>query len=99
MQHASWPWWMSLMVMMMFMGPAMRFTFGHRRGRMRGRDWERDLGGGMGREDAARLDNALAERDNVIEDLQRRLTEMESRLDFAERLIAERSESHAAPRV
>jgi len=46
-------------------------------------------------EEFARLDAALTERDGVIEDLQHRLSEMESRLDFAERLLTERSSTPA----
>jgi hypothetical protein len=42
-------------------------------------------------EEFARFDAALAERDTQIEDLQHRLSEMESRVDFAERLLTERS--------
>ena len=46
-------------------------------------------------EEFARLDAAVAERDAVVEELQRRLSEMESRLDFAERLLTERSSAPA----
>jgi hypothetical protein len=51
----------------------------------------------MGQEEAKRLDAAIAERDVVIEDLQRRLSEMESRLDFTERLLAERHDPAELP--
>lgn len=46
---------------------------------------------GAGRRQSRRLEAALAERDAVIEDLQHRLSELESRLDFAERLVANHS--------
>ena len=46
-------------------------------------------------EEFARLDGAIAERDTMIEDLQHRLSEMESRLDFAERLLTEKSSAAA----
>jgi hypothetical protein len=52
---------------------------------------ERNGLGGVGQADVERLENAISERDGVIDDLQRRLSEMESRLDFAERLITEKS--------
>jgi len=44
-----------------------------------------------GRRQNRRLEAALAERDAVIEDLQHRLSELESRLDFTERLVANHS--------
>jgi uncharacterized protein (DUF3084 family) len=42
------------------------------------------------------MEDALLERDEVIEDLQRRLSEMESRLDFTERMLA-RAPATAGP--
>ena len=41
------------------------------------------------------LENTLAERDLMLEDLQQRMSELESRLDFTERLLAERNASLA----
>ena len=38
------------------------------------------------------VESALSQRDQVIEDLQQRINELESRLDFTERLLAERRE-------
>lgn len=84
--HAAWPSWMIFIFAMAFMGPAMRYMFG----REHGARWEGK--GRLQKRDAERLDAALAERDAVIEDLQHRLSEMESRLDFTERLIAQKSE-------
>jgi len=86
--HAAWPTWMTFVLLVMFVGPMMRMIFGRidphslKRGR-----WRRSLAES---EDIGRLDAAIAERDTVIEDLQQRLSELESRLDFAERLLAER---------
>jgi len=84
--HAAWSGWMTFIIIMAMMGPFMRFVF---RG---GGSFPGHRGKRVGRgdpEEIARLDAALAERDVVIEDLQRRLSEMESRLDFTERLLAQ----------
>lgn len=82
------PKWVVLIIVLSAIGPMMRMIFGEHAARKGGR--------GKGREDQ-RLDAALAERDAVIEDLQNRLSELESRLDFAERLLAERREQAAIP--
>lgn len=87
--HSAWPNWMIFIFVMAFMGPAMRFLFSSRYTGL-GRQWEG--GRRLGKRDVERLDAALAERDAVIEDLQHRLSEMESRLDFTERLIAQKSD-------
>ena len=86
---AQFPSWMMFVLFVMFMGPMMRMMFGSRRGRDR-----------LGRGDpdgVKRLEGALAERDAVIEDLQHRMSELESRLDFTERLLAERKEPTGLP--
>ena len=78
--QAGWPAWVLVIMAFSMMGPLMRMLFGEPAGgrkRLRGRS-----------EEFARLDSALAERDAVIEDLQQRLSELESRLDFTERLLA-----------
>jgi len=93
-QHAAWPNWMVFVIIMAAMGPLMRVIFGQRA--FSARRWGRLDRGDT--EAIARLDNAIAERDTVIEDLQRRLSEMESRLDFTERLLAERKEPVIANR-
>lgn len=86
--HAAWPTWMTFVLIVIFMGPMLRMIFGridpHS---IKGGRWRRGLAAS---EDIGRLDAAISERDTVIEDLQRRINEMESRLDFAERLLAER---------
>ncbi|HEY9384601.1 MAG TPA: hypothetical protein VIP80_13910 [Gemmatimonadales bacterium] len=81
---ASIPNWVFLIVVFSAIGPMMRMIFGehYTAGRRRKRFDK------SGTEEVARLDAALAERDTVIEDLQRRLSEMESRLDFTERMLA-----------
>jgi len=84
--HAALPSWVILIIVFSAMGPMMRMIFGeHYSSRKRQRFDKR------GTEEVARLDAALAERDTVIEDLQHRLSELESRLDFTERMLAERS--------
>ena len=91
--HAAWPTWMIFVLLVMFVGPMLKMMFGmidphaHKRLRQRMRQRFDES------EDTGRLDAALAERDTVIEDLQHRLTELESRLDFAERLLADRHRS------
>ena len=86
---SAWPSWMTFVIVFALVGPVMRMVLGSRfRSRWQGRYSLGDSGG------SARLDSALAERDAVIEDLQRRLSEMESRLDFTERLLAERGTEH-----
>lgn len=90
---AALPTWMVFLIIVMAMGPVMRMIFGggfqpyHKRKRL-----AREAA-----DEVARLDGAMAERDAVIEDLQRRLGEMEERLDFTERLLAERSVERKDP--
>ena len=93
---AAWPSWMTFVIIMVLVGPMWRLILGARgrdtwnsnrvrlRVRGRGREVLREVAG-------EHIDSALEERDQVLEDLQRRLTEMESRLDFTERLLAERT--------
>jgi hypothetical protein len=88
--NAAFPSWLIIVLAFAFIGPAMRGIFGGYRARGR---WRFEPG--MGQEEVKRLDAAIAERDVVIEDLQRRLSEMESRLDFTERLLARPPESGA----
>jgi hypothetical protein len=85
--------WIGFVVLMMCLSSVMRAVFGGWRRwdgtpvgsrRLRRRDR-------AGREDVERLDAEIAQRDQVIEDLQQRLSEVESRLDFTERLLAERA--------
>ena len=83
--HAQFPSWMMFVLFAMFMGPMMRMMFGGR-----GRWGRHDRIEGGGRAEIERLEGALANRDAVLEDLQHRMSELESRLDFSERLLAER---------
>ena len=90
--QAQFPSWMMFVLFAMFMGPMMRMMFG-----ARGR-WDRQGRlEGEARGEIKRLESALANRDTVLEDLQQRLSELESRLDFTERLLAERQHSTELP--
>ena len=80
------PSWMVLVFGFMIVSQVMRAVFGGGRARV-ARKWER-----LGRQDVERLEASINQRDVVIEDLQQRLSELESRLDFTERMIASRSE-------
>ena len=80
------PGWILLICAFMFIGPVMRHLFGGGPTRPP-KKWAQ-----FGRQEVERLEAAMAQRDMVIEDLQQRLSEMESRLDFTERLIASKSE-------
>jgi hypothetical protein len=83
--------WMMWVLLFVFVGPMMRFMFWGPRHLMRDRwDWE-GRGSRRSREEISRLDAEIANRDAVIDDLQRRLSEVEARLDFTERLLAERA--------
>jgi hypothetical protein len=90
--HAGWGMWVWLAVSIMFAGPIMRMIFGDRSA-YTGIAGERQNGkkNRLKRGELTRLEAALEERDTVIEDLQHRLSEMESRLDFTERLLSERA--------
>ena len=82
--HAEMPWWLGMMILFGFVGPLMRMG-------MRGGPWGRRGPRTLHDPDVQRLDAAIGERDQVIEDLQRRLGEVEERLDFTERMLASRS--------
>lgn len=91
---AQFPSWMMFVLFFMFMGPMMRMMFGAKRGR-----WGRFEGLESGsREELRRLEGVVADRDVMLDDLQQRMSELESRLDFTERLLSERRE-HAEPPV
>jgi len=81
--NAELPWWLVMMILFGFVGPLMRIGT---------RGWGRRAGSKALRgPEVQRLEAALGERDQVIEDLQRRLGEVEERVDFAERMLASRS--------
>ena len=83
------PFWIFILFAIFFVGPMMRAMFGERnRAANRIRDKH-------GRKASAQLENALEQRDQVIEDLQHRISELESRLDFTERMLAGRKEDPA----
>jgi hypothetical protein len=87
------PSWMIFVLIVMFMGPMMRMMF-------RGKPspwWKYERMESGSREEIRRLEGSLAERDLVLEDLQQRMSELESRLDFTERLLAERRASEGLP--
>ena len=83
--------WIGFLIVMMCVSSVLRSMFGGWR-RWEGRDFDRlrprDR---ASREDVERLDAEIANRDAVIDDFQRRLSEVEARLDFSERLLAERA--------
>ena len=83
------PFWIFILFAIFWVGPMMRWMFGQGdRARNRIRDKH-------GRKNEAELENALEQRDQVIEDLQHRVSELESRLDFTERMLAGRKEDTA----
>ncbi|MGH7562057.1 MAG: hypothetical protein ACRENB_13685 [Gemmatimonadales bacterium] len=84
---ADMPFWLVMIIVFSVVGPMMRFA--SREGRYWGRHAGRRV---LADQEVARMEAALAERDQVIEDLQRRIGEMEERLDFTERLLASRSQ-------
>jgi hypothetical protein len=89
---AAWPSWMTFAIIVILIGPIWRLILGSR-GRA---SWNSNRAlHGRGAE--RQIQTELESRDQVIEDLQRRLTEMESRLDFTERLLAERSNEQKEP--
>jgi hypothetical protein len=85
---------MMFVLIMMFMGSMMRMMVG---GGKRGRwgRYERVESGSQ--EEIRRLEGALADRDVMLDDLQHRMSELESRLDFTERLLTERQHSTEYP--
>jgi len=85
---AGFPSWIVWVFGFMIVSQVMRGIFGGGRARML-RNWE-----AFGRQDVDRLEAAINQRDVVIEDLQQRMSELESRLDFTERMIAARSGEH-----
>lgn len=89
MSHMNLWSFLAMILVVSTVGSVVRSVLGIPRLRSGRLAWRR-LGFDPG-EEFARLDAALAERDGQIEDLQHRLSEMESRVDFAERLLTERS--------
>jgi hypothetical protein len=87
---AAFPSWLIIVIVVMMVS---QFRFMAARRRRDLPDDVRDrLRNRLGGVDERRFEEALNQRDQVIEDLQRRLSEMESRLDFSERLLAEKSQ-------
>ena len=82
------PGWMVAVFGFMIFSQVMRGVFGG--ARSRSRKWAQ-----IDQQEVGRLEAAINQRDVVIEDLQQRLSELESRLDFTERMIATRSGEHA----
>jgi len=76
---------MIFVLIMIFMGPMMRMTFGGR-----GAGGRQDRLEGSARTELKRLESTLAERDLMLEDLQQRMSELVNELDSTERMLAER---------
>lgn len=83
------PSWIFILFAIFMIGPIMRTMFGE------GNRAARRIRDKHGRKTEAELENALEQRDQVIEDLQQRVSELESRLDFTERMLAGRKEDPA----
>ncbi len=83
---AEFPWWLAMIILFAIIGPVTRIA--SRESRYWSRTGARKI---LRDQEVQRLESALGERDQVIEDLQRRVSEMEERLDFTERLLATRS--------
>jgi len=82
------PSWVFILFALFWIGPMMRWMFGQ------GHEARQRVRGKHGRKlEESRLEAALEQRDQVIEDLQRRISELESRLDFTERMLAAPKES------
>ena len=90
--HAEFPFWMMFVMFAVFVGPMMRMIGGRSAWEPRGRLGDKK------RDEIKRLEDALANRDAVLEDLQHRISELESRLDFTERLLSEKAGQGAGSR-
>jgi len=81
-------WWLFPLLLFLVFNPFRRRRWGYwpdRDGRV-----ER---GGPRRQEESETDEATLQRNNQIEQLESRVAELESRLDFAERLLAQRREA------
>lgn len=76
------PFWIFILFAIFWIGPLMRWMFGQ------GESGPKRVRDKHGPKSGANLEAALEQRDQVIEDLQQRISELESRLDFTERLLA-----------
>jgi hypothetical protein len=83
------PFWIFILFALFWIGPLMRSIFGE------GDRAAKRIRGKQGRKAGAELEAALEQRDEVIEDLQHRISELESRLDFTERMLAAKKEDPA----
>jgi hypothetical protein len=59
------------------------------------RHWRRDRWAFAGRRESPRLERELDEHRVYVDGLERRVAELEERLDFTERLLAQRPESES----
>jgi hypothetical protein len=87
---AGFDWW-TLFLVFFVIGPAL--GWGVRSGRYWGDRHGRDRVRWRDRERVAELEAALEERTAMLEQLEGRVAELENRLDFAERLLAERRQA------
>jgi hypothetical protein len=81
-------WWIFLLVALFFWSPW--------RWRRRMRRWEQDRYGPWRHTPRpAELDESIKARLDLVDQLETRVSELENRLDFTERLLAERREEKA----
>jgi len=83
-------WWIFLLVALFFWGPW--------RWSRRMRRWEQDRYGPRRQSlrRPAELDESVKARLDLVDQLETRVSELENRLDFTERLLAERSKASTA---
>lgn len=87
----GWGLWALVLFFIFVLRPALRCGLGpsRRRWSWDGRDWDDGPRGRLRRRELEGVRAELEQRDTVIESLGARIAELENRLDFAERLLAD----------